>query len=77
MGGEILVAEGRDTAGLNRGIGGVGSCGAGRPEGDGGTGWVGKGEVWRFFYGESVWGPTRHPQVLILWEKFQVLQMLI
>ena len=54
MGGEILVAEGRDTAGLNRGIGGVGSCGAGRPEGDGGTGWVGKGEVRRFFYGEFV-----------------------
>ena len=66
MGGEILVAEGRDTAGLDREIGGVGSCGAGRPEGDGGTGWVGKGEVRRFF----LWGirvrPTKHPQVLIL-----------
>ena len=57
MGGEILVAEGRDTAGLDRGIGGVGSRGAGRLEGDGGAGWVGKGEVCRFFYGESVWGP--------------------
>jgi hypothetical protein len=41
VGGEILVAEGRDTAGLDRGIGGVGSCGTGRPEGDGGAGWVG------------------------------------
>ena len=71
MGGEILVAEGRDTAGLDREIGGVGSCGARRPEGDGSAGWVGKGEVRIFFYGEFVWGPQDTPKCLYYRKNFK------